>query len=271
MNWQWKRALTSSGTFVNIPGATSDTYTPRGATEDDPSTPLVDESDPGDEGRFLEVTVTYRDDAIVDGDPDAELFATSANAVRVEPDVNAPPVFSASITREVAENTGEGGTVGGPVTASDPDSDIPTYSITGGADMGAFTIDAATGQIKVGKETKLDFEGSQRTYEVEVTATDPFGGTGSAMVTIMVTDVNEPPKLMTTASSCTANSAGTVFRCSYDENGTDPVADFTAMDPEGQGVEWGLNGADAKSFNIDEGVLTFKSPPNHEVRETSTR
>ena len=61
--------------------------------------------------------------------------------------------------------------------------------------MAAFKIDSGTGQIKVGKGTKLDFEGSQTTYVVEVTATDPFGGSGSTMVTIMVTDMNEPTGL----------------------------------------------------------------------------
>ena len=62
--------------------------------------------------------------------------------------------------------------------------------------MGAFKIDSGTGQIMVGKGTKLDYEGGQRTYMVEVTATDPFGGSDSAMVTITVTDMNEGPTLI---------------------------------------------------------------------------
>ena len=55
--------------------------------EDDPSTTLVDESDPGDEGQFLRAMVTYRDDALGDDDPDVMAMGTSARAVRVEPDV----------------------------------------------------------------------------------------------------------------------------------------------------------------------------------------
>ena len=178
---------------MDIFGATSDTYTPKARVDDDPATTLIDESDPGDEGQFLQAVVTYRDDALADDAPDVTAGAESKsdNAVRVEPNVNSDPVFDAGITREVPENTPPDGTVGGPVTASDPDDDALTYSITGGADMAAFKIDSGTGQIKVGKGTDLDYEGGQRTYEVEVTATDPFDGSGSIMVTIMVTDMNE--------------------------------------------------------------------------------
>ena len=55
--------------------------------------------------------------------------------------------------------------MGGPVTATDPDDDVLTYDITGGADMDAFKIESGTGQIMVGKDTKLNFESSQTTYD----------------------------------------------------------------------------------------------------------
>ena len=98
------------------------------------------------------------------------------------------------------ENTAAGGKVGDdPVTAEDADDDVLTYTFSGGADMDAFEIDDETGQITVGEGTMLDFEGSQTTYMVEVKAEDPFGKSDSAMVTIMVTNVNEPPDLMLVA------------------------------------------------------------------------
>ena len=68
--------------------------------------------------------------------------------------------------------------------------------------------------------------------------------------------------------ACEANGSGKEVTCSYDENGTDPVADFTAMDPEGQGVDWGLYGADASKFTIDGGVLAFKKSPDHETKSS---
>ena len=50
----------------------------------------------------------------------------------------------------------------------------------------------------------------------------------------------------------------------YPENGTDPVATFTAVDPEGADVVWTLGGVDASDFKIEGGVLTFAKSPDFE-------
>ncbi len=50
----------------------------------------------------------------------------------------------------------------------------------------------------------------------------------------------------------------------YPENRTDPVATFTAVDPEGKDIDWDLSGDDAGDFKIDNGVLTFAKSPNFE-------
>ena len=52
----------------------------------------------------------------------------------------------------------------------------------------------------------------------------------------------------------------------YAENGTGPVATYTAEDPEGTTITWTLEDEDndADVFDIDEGVLTFKQSPNYE-------
>ena len=55
----------------------------------------------------------------------------------------------------------------------------------------------------------------------------------------------------------------------YAENGEDPVATFSATDPEGDAVTWKLEGdegVDNADFEIgeDSGVLTFKDSPNFE-------
>ena len=50
----------------------------------------------------------------------------------------------------------------------------------------------------------------------------------------------------------------------YAENGTGPVATYTAEDPEGTWITWSLLDPDADVFDIDEGVLTFKQSPNYE-------
>ena len=61
----------------------------------------------------------------------------------------------------------------------------------------------------------------------------------------------------------------------YAENGMDPVATYTATDPEGTAItSWSLDGTDAAVFDIADGVLTFKKSPDYEgpadVRGTST-
>ena len=265
--WQWQNSETGVVTsFVNIEGATSATYTPKAAVDDDDATTNVDESDPGDEGKFLRATVSYRDDAspTVDNadtldtdeskDNTEKAMGDSENAVRLEPDTNDAPMFeSASMMREVAENSDADAKVGDPVTADDPDLDPLTYTFSGGADMASFEIDRDSGQITVGAGTKLDFEGSQTSYEVEVTADDPFGESVMTMVTIMVTDMNEAPAFEADDPD------------DYDENGMGPVAMFTATDPEGADIDWSVEGTDKDSFSIDSnGVLMFKMSPNFE-------
>ena len=50
----------------------------------------------------------------------------------------------------------------------------------------------------------------------------------------------------------------------YAENRTDTVAAYTASDPEGEDITWTLSGPDLDDFNIDGGVVTFKSAPDFE-------
>ena len=51
----------------------------------------------------------------------------------------------------------------------------------------------------------------------------------------------------------------------FKENGSGPVATYSADDPEGDEVSWDIDGLDSDAFEIDqEGVLTFKEPPDYE-------
>ena len=50
-----------------------------------------------------------------------------------------------------------------------------------------------------------------------------------------------------------AQESGTI---EYDENRTDPVATYTAVDPEGTAItSWTVGGTDAGAFTIEGGVL----------------
>ncbi len=107
---------------------------------------------------------------------------------------NNAPVFDAiSYTRSVPENTPPGTNIGGPLTATDADGDTLTYSLEGsGSDVGKFDIDLLTGQLLTKEPLNVD-PGGADTYTPTVKATDPSGDTDTAVATITVADVNEPP------------------------------------------------------------------------------
>ena len=172
----------------------------------------------------------------------------NATAVRkVEENTKALAGDDAANTDDAADN------VGMPVGATDPDpnTDPLIYSL-GGPDAGSFRV-RDNGQIEVGAGTKLDHE-TQPTYMVTVMAEDSFGATASIDVTITVTDVDEMPDV------------SGMDMIDYAENGTGAVATYSAADPEGASVTWGLSGDDMAQFDIsDSGVLNFKKSPNHEM------
>ena len=167
-SWQWASSDAMDGTFTNISGATSATYTP-----------VAD-----DANMWLRAMATYTDES---GTGNNIAMAVSASAVTEVP-VNVAPEFAGeTATRRIAENTAAGRNIGAPVVAIDPNGDTPTYSL-GGTDAASFGIARSTGQLRT--RAALDFE-TKSTYSVEVTATDLGGLSDTIDVTINVTDVVE--------------------------------------------------------------------------------
>ena len=166
------------------------------------------------------------------------------------PGNTAPKFAAATYTREVAENTAAGESIGGPVAATDAEGDALTYSMIGD-DAASLTIGRTSGQIRT--KDALDYETKPNSYTVTVTATDPAGLSDSATATITVTDVDEDPVVSGDAS------------VDYAENGTGMVATYAATDPENGDISWSLSGDDAGDFEISgAGMLTFMSPPDFE-------
>jgi hypothetical protein len=97
-----------------------------------------------------------------------------------------PPVEFA-----LPENSPAGAVVG-TVAGTDPDGDTLSYAITGGNTGGAFAIDSATGRITVASPTSLDFE-TTPVFTLTVQVRDPGGLTGTAAVTVRLSDVPEAP------------------------------------------------------------------------------
>ena len=114
---------------------------------------------------------------------------------------NSAPVFTegANATRTVNEYTGNNiindspwyENIGAPITATDDDNDIITYTIKNSR-TSPFYIDWFTGQLQVG--TPLDYE-DQSSHTVTVVATDPSGEKDEIVVTVNVTNVDESGKV----------------------------------------------------------------------------
>ena len=125
------------------------------------------------------VTITVRDNR---GGVD-----TIAVTVTVT-DVNEPPVFDEignTVTRSIAENSASDINIGSPVSATDPENNNLTYTLSG-TDMNSFDIDDSTGQLKT--KDSLNFE-AKSSYSVSVSVTDNTNPSVSIPVTINVTDV----------------------------------------------------------------------------------
>ena len=188
--WVWSKSQTRSGTFTDIAGADSESYTPT----------------PDDVGMFLRAAATY-DDGSGSG-----RTASAVTAEAVAAAAATVPVFAAvdypggAASRSVAENT-TSGDVGLPVAATDADGDSLTYSVaaTGDTDAAAhlaafnqdFELDTASGQISVKSGGSIDFE-DRSSYVVSYQVTDGEDSSGSMqsvatvddMVTLTITVTN---------------------------------------------------------------------------------
>ena len=274
VRWQWQSALTRAGSWDDIDDATSATYTP---TAGDPD----DKDDTGDIGNYLRVAVTYNDAQMPDDKSSTNVIegqrtleAISKNAVRKQPETNAAPVFTErSVTREVPENTPAGDSVGDPVKATDADEDLLSYTLSGGADKGAFEVDLETGQIAVGDDTKLNFEGDQKTYTVVVKAEDPFALSDTITVNIIVTNVDEGVIFTLDPINTRPGFAEALYTREVAENtaaGEDIGGPVTATDDEGDELAYSLIGADASSLTIGRtsGQIRTKAALDYETKSS---
>ena len=207
-----------------------------------------------------EYSVTVR---VSDGTNTDDTVAVTINVTNV----NEAPMFgSETATRSIAENTASNTNIGAVITATDPENDSLTYTVSGSD----FSIDASNGQLKT--LGALNHEGTD-SYEVTVTARDgaatPLSDT--ITVTIAVTDVNEAPEF----------PSGTKTR-SVDEN-TAAETEFgdavAATDPDdGDTLTYTLGGTNAGSFGINadtgrlktKGALDFESKSSYQVTVTAS-
>ena len=169
--WTWDRSADRSS-WTTLTSQTSSTYTPVA----------------GDISFFLRATVDYED-----GHGSVkQRRVVSAMAVQERPPPNEAPMFAESTyAREVDENSVGGTEVGLTVVATDADGDQLTYSLSGPGSA-QFDVIALTGQISVSSGAILNHE-RDSSLLVTLTASDPYGNSGTTSVTITVNDVNERP------------------------------------------------------------------------------
>ena len=237
--YQWVRV--DGGTDTDIAGATESSY--------------VLETD--DEGKTVKVQVSF-----ADNNRNAETVVSDASAV-VGSAPNRPPTFpDTTVSREVPENT--------PADqrhrrrpSRPPSSTAATPSPTpsrAAAPSSRSTPPAASSRTM----GALNYEGTRRyTVVVEVTDNKDIDGMADAviddtiMVTITVTDENEPP---------TISGPQTV---DWNENAAGTIATYTTTDPENAFISIGLQDADtgdAASFQVVNNRLSFKSSDAPQLR-----
>ena len=219
-----------------------------------------------DVGKCLQATAIYTDPVKAEGEARLAARGVSDAAAEMKPASNAAPDFTDDempdgadpIEIEVDENTT--GNIGDPIVADEDDNDLLLYRL-GGADMDSFEVverGSGQGQISVADGAELDYE-TQITYSLTVTATDPSGASDTVDVTVTLMPVDEDP----VAPEGVTNAK----EVDYPENSpiTDSVGTYSAVDPEGEDVTYGVSNEDDFAITEDGGVLTFKKSPDFET------
>ena len=190
---------------------------------------------------------TYTVTVVADDGKDTDDITVTIEATTAPP--NRPPVFSegASATRSVREDAAPGTSIGGPVSATDPDTgDTVTHSLEG-TDAAAFSIVASSGQIRT--QAALDAS-TKATYAVTVRATDGRGGSDTIDVTITVTTA------LPTTFGCATRGA-------VDASNTGLVADCEALLRARDNLENGariLNWSEVKPISQWDGITVSGTP-----------
>ncbi len=170
------------------------------------------------------------------------------------------PSFTSGTTISVDENNIATGYI---AAATDADGTTPSYSLTGGEDKAAFSIDNNSGALSF--QSAPNFESasdsdSNNSYAVEVSATDGSHSVAHDL-TVTVTNINDNPPVFSSGTdiSVDENSSATGYRATAtDADGTTPIYSLTG-------------GLDQPQFSIDSnsGLLSFQAAADFEAATDS--
>ena len=169
--------------------------------------------------------------------------------------VNEAPSFTSSTTASTFEN--ETGTIY-TATASDPENDSLTYSLSG-TDSGKFSIDTSSGVISFNAAPDYETPGDSNvdnTYEVQLQVTDSGNLSSDLSLRISVSNVNEAPIFTSlTTTSAEENDAGVIYTAEVkDDAGDTHIYSI-------------IGGTDQDSFNLSGAGLSFNDPPDYEASD----
>ena len=296
--WQWARSG-DEVTWTDIEGATAPGRYP---TADD-----VD--------KYLRATVTYTDKF----GADKTTSAVSANRVEPRTLANAAPSFVdqdedrttlyIDVARSVPENTPVGTSIGEPLSATDTDEDVLFYELLDTPDLEdadghvRFTIDSASGQIRVGKVLGADAgergdvdstaltdgpplpvgevagAAGNSMYVLRVRVSDPSTASDTVNVIVTVDDVNEPPRFDEDAPTMLRVEENQKDEEDQDvnppvitlEDGTAiEAATFAVTDQDGDNpLPHSVSGPDRRFLYFGSGgVLRFRAQPDYERKSS---
>ncbi len=205
--------------------------------------------------------------SVSDANGGSDSISVTINITNVdETPTNNAPIFSDgdSTSRATAENTGSGVDIGSAVSATDPDGDTLTYTLSGN-DAGSFSLDSSSGQLRT--SASLDYE-TKTSYSVTLSVSDGNGGNDSIAVTINVTDIDESP----TNNAPVFTDGSTTTRTIAENTAADTNigGTITATDADNDTLTYTLSGTNASDFSIvnTSGQLKTKSALNHESKSS---
>ena len=172
-----------------------------------------------------------------------------------------------------------GTVIGEPMLGSDPDDgDVLTYEITGGNDLGIFTIGEDTAVVQIAANVVVDFE-RRSSYRLVITATDKCVSdcsagrafrnmASSSVMMVIIKDVNEPPSLVGTSCVIDENvPSGTKCKHTTEkklkELVTDPDANevFAYSFRIGKGTYSQTTKDGVFNIEINTGIISSAGPP----------
>ncbi|MEM7211851.1 MAG: Ig-like domain-containing protein [Pseudomonadota bacterium] len=264
-----------------LPTATDDTATVRFnattnidvlANDNDPdmdTLTVIAVSDPANGVATINAdnTINYDPDNTFIGDDTLTYTVSDGNGGTATAEVTVTVTNLAPFLQEpLAFFTPENQDLAAALIGLDPELFPVTYSIGGGADAGAFSVDPTTGVLSF--QMTPDFENpvdadTDNVYEVDITVSDQFTS-GTQSITVTVTDVNE----LVSAPEITFPTPTVPFgpvRQFISNASSGVLTDVEATDldlPLGDTLEFSLFGEDAAQFSIDAatGEITLDQP-----------